>query len=165
MSEAARLRVMRARQAAYEAQRGMEERFGEYASSGQRAYEQQPLLAGLIAAGIGAAIAAALPRTEREDEMFGAYRDQAFDEADRVFHEEAAKLRAVAEAAAGEARTMADEAVTEVKDTLGAAKEKTPTSKEAVNKAEGAATSAAGRIAEAARSEAEKQDLGGSVKS
>lgn len=165
MSEAARIRVMRARQQAYEAQRVMEHKFGEYKASGRRAFHEQPMLAGVIALGIGAAIGAALPRTQREDEAFGAYRDRALDEADRIFREESGKLKAVAEAALSEAKTIGDEAVRTAEDTLKGAKEATPTGHEAVEKAEGAVSSAAKRVAGAAKAEADKQDLGSSVKS
>jgi hypothetical protein len=176
MSEQARARVIRARQKAAEAQREMERRFGHYKASGRSAFDEQPMVAGLIALGIGAAIGAALPRTRREDEMLGAYRDRALDEANRIFQEESGKLRAVAEAALDEARDIGEEAVEGAKargeeamqraeDAMGDAKAKTPSGKEAVDKVEGAAKSAAGRVAGAAREEAEKQDLGSNLKS
>jgi hypothetical protein len=176
MSEQARARVMRARRKAAEAQREMERRFGEYKASGRSAFDDQPLVAGLIALGIGAAIGAALPRTRREDEMLGAYRDRALDEANRIFQEESGKLRAVAEAAIDEARDIGEEAAEEARSrgeaaldqaekAMHDADEKTPSGKEAVDKAEGAVKSAADRVANAAKEEADKQDLGGSVKS
>ncbi|MEM7730528.1 MAG: DUF3618 domain-containing protein [Pseudomonadota bacterium] len=165
MSETARLRVMQARQRAYEAQRGMEEKFGDYKASGRRAYYEQPLLGGVIALGIGAVIGAALPRTEREDEAFGAYRDRALGEADRIFREESAKLRAVAEAAIDEVKDIGQDAMETAQKGLTEAKSATPTGREAVAQAEGVVGSAARRVADAAKAEAEKQDLGGSVKS
>jgi hypothetical protein len=164
MSEAARIRVMRARQQAYEAQATMERRYGEYMASGRRSFEENPLLMGALAMGIGAAIGAALPRTEREDEAFGSYRDRAMEEADRVFREETAKLRAVAEAAVGEAKTMASEAMETADAKLKDAKSTAPTGKDAVDRAESVVTTAADRIASAARDEAEKQDLGSNLK-
>lgn len=163
MSESARTRVMRARQAAYDAQRDMEDRFGEYAASGRRMYDDQPLVGGLIAAVIGAAVGAALPRTETEDEYLGAYRDRAFDEAERVFRDEATKLKAVAEAAMDEAKSVADEKVESAKSALDGAKDKAPTGKDAVDKVESEARSAAERVADAAKEEARKQNLGGSL--
>ncbi|MEM7640902.1 MAG: DUF3618 domain-containing protein [Pseudomonadota bacterium] len=105
MSEAARLRVIRARHAAYDAQRSFEDAVDQYGAAGRRAYDDQPLVAGLIAFGIGAAIGAALPRTAREDEMLGAYRTRALEEADRIFAEESRKLRASAEAALDKSQT------------------------------------------------------------
>ena len=164
MTEQARIRVMRARQAAADMQSEMEARFGEATASGRRMYDEQPLVGGLIAAGIGAALGALLPRTEVEDEYIGAYRDRAFDEADAVFREEASKLRAVADAALDEAKAVADEKLEGVKGAIGDAKAATPTGEEAVSKAEAEAKSAAQRIADAAKSEAEKQNLGAGVR-
>ena len=157
MSEQARMRVMRAREAAADAQHEIERRFGEARATGSRMYDDQPLVAGAIALAVGAAVGAALPRTDVEDEYIGQHRDRLFDDADRVFHEEAAKLRAVADAALDEARDVADEKI-------GAAKGATPSGRAAVDAVEGEARSAAERVAEAARKEAEKQNLGGTAK-
>ena len=164
MSEQARLRVMRARQAAADAQSDMEVRMGEAMATGRKAYDDQPLIGGLIAAGLGAALGAMLPRTDVEDEYIGAYRDRAFDEADAVFREEATKLRAVAEVAMDEAKAVADEKMEGVKSAVSDAKSATPTGRDAVAKAEGEAKSVAQRVADAARAEAERQNLGGAVK-
>ncbi|MFO6465752.1 DUF3618 domain-containing protein [Jannaschia sp. KMU-145] len=156
MSDKARERVLRARQTAYEAQRRIEERMGDYADEGRRVFDSQPLIGGLIAAGIGAAIGAALPRTHRENEMLGSYRDRAFDEADRVFREESAKLKAVAGAAVDEAKNVAS-------DAIETAKGNTPTGQDAVDRAEDAATSAADRVKAAAEAEAQRQKLGSNL--
>jgi hypothetical protein len=156
MSEQARARVMGARTRAAEAQARIEQRGAVYRDQGYRFYEEQPLMVGAIVMGIGALIGAALPRTHRENELIGGYRDQAFDEAERVFREEAAKARAVAEAAVHEAQDVA-------REKTGAAKSKVPSGEEAVDKAEAEARGAVNRVADAAKSEAEKQDLGGSL--
>ncbi|WGH79470.1 DUF3618 domain-containing protein [Jannaschia ovalis] len=156
MSDDARDRVIRARQKAHDAQAAVEERLGDYAARGRRGYDAQPLIGGLLAFGLGAAIGAALPRTRREDEMLGEYRDRAFEEADRIFRTEAAKLQAVAEAALNEARDVADEAMRD-------AKRQTPTGREAVDRVEETAEAAAERIKSAAEDEAEKQKLGSSL--
>ena len=157
MSEQARMRVMRARQAAADAQETLEARFGEAKASGARMYDEQPLVAGAIALAVGAAIGASLPRTEVEDEYLGSHRDRLFDEADSVFREEASKLRAVADAALDEARSVADEK-------MEAAKGSTPSGRDAVDKAETEVRSAAQRVADRARDEAEKQGLGQATK-
>ena len=130
MSEQARMRVMQARQAAADAQHQLEARFGEARATGQRLYEEQPLLGGAIAFAVGAAIGASLPRTDVEDEYVGVYRDRLFDDADRVFREESSKLRAVANAALDEARSVADEKAESVK---GA----TPSGRDAVDSVRG----------------------------
>ena len=157
MSEQARLRVIRAREAAADAQHQIEARLGEYRASGARMYDEQPLIGGAIAMAIGAAIGASLPRTEFEDEYVGQHRDRLFDEADHVFREEASKLKSVADAALDEAKSVVDEKA-------GAAKGATPSGKDAVDKVEGEARSAAQRVADAARSEAERQGLGETAK-
>ena len=156
MTDAARDRVEQARQAAYEAQRYAEARWGEAAASSQYYYDRQPLVGGLIAFGVGAALGALLPRTDREDEMFGAYRDRAFDEAERVFREESRKAQAVAEAAYDEAKNVVNEKVE-------AAKAATPSGDEAVREAEAEATTAKDRVVGAAKDEADKQKLGSSL--
>lgn len=156
MSDVARDRVVRARQAAYEAQRYAEARWGEAAASSQYYYDRQPLVGGLIAFGIGAALGALLPRTDREDEMFGAYRDRAFDEAERVFREESDKARAVAEAAYDEAKNVVTEKV-------DAAKSGVPSGNDAVRKAESEIRDAKDRVVGAAKAEEEKQKLGSSL--
>ncbi|MEM9795097.1 MAG: DUF3618 domain-containing protein [Pseudomonadota bacterium] len=153
MSEAARLRVMEARHRAYAAQRETEHRLGAYSDRAGRLFDTQPLLGGLLMAGVGALVGAALPRTSREDDAFGMYRDRAFDEAERIFHEEREKLRAVANAALSEAGAVAEESL----ETLKAS---APSGSEAVGRAEHAVTSATDRITEAAKDEAKKQKLG-----
>jgi hypothetical protein len=156
MSDAARDRVIRARAAAADAQAQVEMKLGQASRSGRRAYDRQPLIGGLVAFAAGAAIAAMLPRTDREDEMLGTYRDRAFDEADRIWREEVSKLRAVAEAAVDEARDVVSEKVE-------GAKAGTPTGEEAVDKVEGEARDAVARVKAAAESEAEKQKLGSNL--
>lgn len=156
MSEMARERVVQARAAAWDAQRSLQARAGDYTAAGREAYGSQPLVGGLVAFGIGALIGATLPRTRKEDEYLGTYRDRAFDEAERIFGEESGKLRSVAEAAVTEAKAVATEA-------LQGAKDGTPSGKEAVDKAEGAVKGAADRVKTAAEKEADKQNLGGSV--
>jgi ElaB/YqjD/DUF883 family membrane-anchored ribosome-binding protein len=163
MSEQARARVMRARHAAYEAQRDMEARYTQYRARSGRYYEEQPLLFGALALGVGALMGAALPRTHQENEWIGSYRDQAFDEAERIFRAEATKARAVAEAAVSEAQDVVKEKVDVARGKADDAKEATPTGKEAVEAVEAEARGAGSRIADAAKAEAKKQDLGGSI--
>ena len=163
MTESARARVISARSAAADAQARIEAGIGQASASGRRLYDDQPLVGGVLAAALGAMVGAALPRTEVEDEYVGAYRDRAFDEADRVFREEAGKLRVVAEAALDEAKAVADEKVGEAKAIVGQATDAAPTGGEAVAKVEDEAKSAAQRVADAAKAEAEKQKLGSSV--
>ena len=156
MSQAARDRVVRARAAAWDAQRELSARTSDMRASGRHTYMSQPLLAGVIAFGIGAVVGASLPRTRREDRYIGAYRDRAVDEAERIFREESARLKAVAEAAVDEAKDVAAESLRE-------ARQKTPSGEEAVDRAESKAKSAADRVKTAAEKEADRQNLGGSL--
>ena len=156
MTDTARDRVIAAREAAWDAERRLEARARDYAASGKDAFNQQPLIGALVAFGIGAMIGAALPRTRKEDEYLGVYRDRALSEAERIYRAESAKLRAVAEAAAREAKAVATETLEEVKSG-------TPSGNEAVSAVEDKAKSAADRIKDAAADEADKRDLGSSV--
>ena len=72
--------------------------------------------------------------------------------------------KAKADGALGEAKAKADGAVSGAKASAEDAKASVPTGKAAVDAVEAKATSAAQRVADAAKSEAKKQDLGGSVR-
>ncbi|RVT84202.1 DUF3618 domain-containing protein [Rhodobacteraceae bacterium CCMM004] len=156
MSEAARERVIAARMRAYEMQRDIERSAHRGADRVERMHRDEPLVFGAIALALGAAAGAMMPRTEVEDRSIGGYRDQAFDEADRIFREESAKLKKVAQAAAEEGKAIAGE-------TVEGAKEKTPHGQEAVDRAEAKAREAAQRVGDAAKAEADRQNLGGSA--
>lgn len=65
-------------------------------------FEESPLAFGAIALGLGAAVGLALPRTEGENRMLGAYREQVVDAARAVAHDAVGQLRALGEDA-GEA--------------------------------------------------------------
>ncbi len=139
MSEEARHRVRQARAAAIAAQQHLEETMSEAADRARRTTHDNPLLVGALAFAAGAAVAALLPRTDTEDRAIGAYRDQMFDEADRVFREELSKLKKVAEATVAEGQSALKDAMSETGETM-----------------EGAAN----RVSSAARSEASSQRLG-----
>jgi ElaB/YqjD/DUF883 family membrane-anchored ribosome-binding protein len=139
LPEAARRRVVSARLAAVDAQASVERQVRHGTDLARRNAREHPLVLGMVAIGIGAAIGAALPRTSAENHALGAHRDRLLDEADRVFREEMGKVRRVAEAAVEEGRSA-------VKDTLesGPPTEDDP----------------ARRVADAAKSEAERQKVG-----
>ncbi|AHM05120.1 hypothetical protein roselon_02822 [Roseibacterium elongatum DSM 19469] len=111
LPDAAKARVLEARLKAIEVQHAVEARIARGSDSVRKGANENPLLVGAIAFGVGAALAAALPRTSAENRTLGAHRDQLLDEADRIFREETAKLRNVAEAAVEEGKEA-------VKDTL-----------------------------------------------
>lgn len=139
LPEGARSRILSARLAAIDAQAAVEARMRRTADTARRSAKDNPLMVGALALAVGAAIGAALPRTSTENRMIGAKRDQLFDDADRIFREETAKLRSVAETAVAEGKSA-------IKDTL---KDGPPTEDDP-----------AARVTEAARTEARRQKLG-----
>lgn len=156
MTDTARDRVIAAREAAIAAERRLEAHARDYGRSGRDAFQSQPLMGALVAFGVGALAGALLPRTRTEDHYLGATRDRAMDEAERIYRAEAAKLRAVAEAAAAEAGATATEAFEDLKGN-------TPTGQDAVDRVERRARSAGERVATAAKDEAAQRNLGGSI--
>ncbi len=145
MSEAARARVIAAREQAYSAHQTAQENLAAAQEKTRDLYERQPLIGGAIALALGAAIAAALPRTKAEDDTFGRHSDRLISDAERVFEEEKAKLKAVGTAAAEEAKAVARDAADEAKALPKRGK------------------ASAKRVAEAAKAEAKSQNLGPSV--
>ena len=141
-------RVAQARARAYAAQARTEEMSRRGRAQAAGFFYEQPLVTGALAVAVGAAVGAMLPRTQREDEAFGAYRDSLFDEAENVFHQERARAEAAASAALREAKQVAVEAKDRV---LGDAD-----GKETVQQAEAGARSAVERIGEAAKEGAGK---------
>ena len=127
-----------------------------HAQKGQRRaaelYEDQPLIGGALAFAVGAAVAAALPRTQTEDDYLGEQSDAAVAEAERVFQEEKSKLTEVAKAAGEEAKKAAKD----VKDTA----DSKASSKTAAKSAGKTVKKAGERVTKAAKDEAKKQDLG-----
>ena len=112
---------------------------------------------GALAVAAGAAIGGAAPSTRIEDRYMGRYRDDLMDEADRIFHEEMGKARAVGSAASDEARKIYDE---KRQDAQGAMSRAEAGVRDAAEQARTEAESAADRIGGAAKAEAKKQDFG-----
>lgn len=165
MSDAARERVVAARTRAWRAQQRIESEARRRIGDLRRYAQDEPLVTAAVAVAAGAVVGALLPRTDTEDRYIGAYRDRAFEEADRIFREEAKKVEAVASAAVDEGKAILDEKRAAAKEKLDEAKREVPTGRDAVEKTESEVRDAASRIGEAAKSEAKKQDLGGSVSS
>ncbi len=161
LSEGARKRVIAARTRAYEAQLRAE----HYASRGrERAsdlFEDQPLVVGALALAFGAAVGGMLPRTQREDDAFGAYRDQVFEDAERIYHEERSKLEKVARETAREAKDVARDVADDVSREVKSGVDRTSDiARSKLSEAETKATDAANQVADTAKTEAEKQKLG-----
>lgn len=76
----------------------------------EQGFDKAPLVFGALAFGIGAGIAALLPRTRQERAYLGRYSDRLYDEVSAIYHEERAKLAAAADHAATQAKAaMRDE--------------------------------------------------------
>lgn len=146
LSEEGRRRVVAARERAVEARHQIARQWDRRSRSAVNAFDRQPLAAGALAFAAGAAVAAALPRTQMEDDYFGERSDQFLEDAERIFEEERAKLGRVAKATADEARAVMSEKAEEVKDGMGSVTEE--------------ARGATERVAAKAKEEAEKQKLG-----
>jgi ElaB/YqjD/DUF883 family membrane-anchored ribosome-binding protein len=67
-------------------------------------FQDHPLIAGALAVAVGAAIAAALPRSDLEDAYMGDESDALMDDAERMYEEEMANLSRAATAAKEEAK-------------------------------------------------------------
>ena len=150
LSEEARDRIAAARARAMDARDEAARRFGDTAERATDFYDNHPLVVGAVAFALGAAIAGALPRTRIEDEYVGAYSDELFDEAERIYSEEVDKAQKVVQAGMDEAKNVASDLGDDVRDAAQTAADK--------------ATSAAGRVADAARDKAEDENLGGARK-
>ncbi|WP_430449648.1 DUF3618 domain-containing protein [Rhodophyticola sp.] len=151
-SEEARNRVVTARQHAWDSYQATQ----RHARTGQRRaaelYDDQPLIGGALAFAVGAAVAAALPRTQMEDDYLGEQSDAAIAEAERVFQQEKSKLTEVAKAAGEEVKKAAKD----VKDTA----DSKASSRTAAKSAAKTVKKAGERVTKAAKDEAKKQDLG-----
>ena len=157
LSDAARERIVTARARALDMAHKADEAARRNYARGRDAtadfVEEQPLVAGAIALAVGAALAGALPRTKREDELVGQTRDELFDEAERIFREERDKAERVARAAMSEAESIAEEK-------RDAADNAAPGDKTAVEAAADEMRDAGQRVADAARDKADEETLG-----
>lgn len=153
LSEAARERVIAARRRAIAARQEADRAFRRAQSKASDFYEEQPLVAGLLAMAAGAALAGALPRSRVEDDYLGEHSDALMEEAERIFREETEKAKAIATTAAEEAKKIGRE----TKDDLDSG---APGQKSAAEAVSDKVKSDVKRVADAAKKEAEKQNLG-----
>jgi ElaB/YqjD/DUF883 family membrane-anchored ribosome-binding protein len=73
--------------------------------------EEQPLVIGALGLAIGAMVAASLPATRREDELFGETRDALMHRAEETASEQAERARQVAQSTVEHARDAAEETI------------------------------------------------------
>ncbi len=153
LSQAARERVIAAREAAVAAREQADHYWHQSTAKATDLFEEQPLVAGLLAMAVGAAVAGALPRTKMEDEHLGKYSDDLMDEAERIFWEETEKAKNVAQAAVDEGKKI----INETKDDLDSG---APGGKSAAQAIGDKVKSDAQRVADAAKKENDKQHAG-----
>lgn len=167
LSEEGRDRVIAARERVHHARGVAMDRARKGQDSAADMFDEQPLIAGMLALAVGAAIAAALPRTAYEDDRIGAQSDELFHEAERIFAEEREKIGAVIGAAMDEARDIASETGSSVQDAAQRVKvdaDRQAASgsvvQDAAEQAKDSIRDAGQRISDTARAEADKQNLG-----
>lgn len=102
----ARIRVIKAREAAISAQHALERRAVRAGRASGRLAKEQPVVLSAAAFGVGALLATLLPSTRAEDEILGAKRDELMDAAQAALQEELSKLKPVAGSAAQPARPI-----------------------------------------------------------
>jgi hypothetical protein len=153
MTEDARQRVIAAREAAYHAQKRMEEMMRTSRREMTDLFESQPLVVGALALAAGAALGGLLPRTSVEDEAMGSERDRLMEEAERIYRQERSKLGAVMGAAA----SAATEVLREARDEVTA---EGPEGESIAGTASTRAKDAARKVVDRTREEAERQGVG-----
>ena len=107
----ARHRAIRARDSA-------SRRFNESSRSVSDGYEAEPLIFGAAAFLVGAGLATLLPRTRREEELFGSYSQHLFEEAEAIYEEEKAKVRRAVDAGMEEAKSSVSDVKNAAADEL-----------------------------------------------
>lgn len=107
LSDAARDRIVAAREAAYAARLGAERSARAGGREAERLINEHPMIAGVLALGLGAAFAAALPRTRVEDRTFGAESDRLMEAAATLLSEERERMARVASGVADELKSSA----------------------------------------------------------
>ncbi|MCU9850235.1 DUF3618 domain-containing protein [Defluviimonas sp. WL0024] len=114
LSEAARYRIVRAREQAYAARLRAERTARGGGREMGQLIEEHPMVAGVVAMALGAAFAAALPRTRTEDRAFGADSDRLMDAAAELLRDERARLSRVADDIAEEVKVSAKDAASAI---------------------------------------------------
>ncbi|WP_371225291.1 DUF3618 domain-containing protein [Roseovarius sp. 2305UL8-3] len=92
LPDASRNRVMKAREAAIEAQEKVEAQAARMARKTKTFAHEQPLAVGALALGVGALIGALMPSSRKEDELMGAHRDALMRDAEKTLRAEMEKL-------------------------------------------------------------------------
>ena len=153
LTEEGRKRVIAARQKAVEMKRSTVRSVSDGADAAADFYDRQPLVVGALALAFGAALGGALPRTKTEDDLMGDQSDSLFQEAERIFEEEKAKVSKVAKSVKDEVKDIAAETKSDLDS--GA-----PGQKSAAQAIGDKAKSAADRVKDTAKTTAKDEKLG-----
>lgn len=116
LSEEARDKIVKAREAAYRAAMGTRGFAVAATRQSGRLVEDHPMLTGLAAFAFGAGVASCLPRTEAEDRLFGAERDRLMQEASDMLSAERDRVVRAAGDVADEMRKGLQQAGAAVSD-------------------------------------------------
>lgn len=112
LTDAARGPIVAAREKAYSARLAASRAVAGRSQAAGHMIEDNPLVAGGIALALGAAVAAALPRSKMEDDLFGQESDRLMGEAARLLREErdraARVVKGVGEELQGSVRDLVD---------------------------------------------------------
>ncbi len=118
LSEAAQTKIASAREAAYGARIKAENAMHAGTRQAGRVIEDHPMVSGAIALGLGAALAAALPRTQTEDSTLGLQRDKLMDAAARLLADERERATKLASDVSQDLKSAAKGTADAVADTL-----------------------------------------------
>jgi hypothetical protein len=155
LSASARDRVSETGEQLWHGARDVGDRAGYYGRQVRRGFfdtlHEQPLVLGALGLAAGAAIGAALPATEKEDEWLGDSRERLAERAKEVGREQVERARAAAGAAYGAARDEAERQGLSLEGGKAAAESLVDTMRHKAERVAEAAT-------EAAKAEVERQD-------
>ncbi len=115
LSEAARERVIAARQKAVEFRAYANRTASSGFAQGRDLVQQHPFVAGAALLAIGGAIAASLPRTRYEDDEFGRYSDDLIADAERIAREEVNRAKETGQRLAHDARAEVNDLADDVR--------------------------------------------------
>ncbi|KEO61370.1 hypothetical protein [Thioclava indica] len=122
LSDEARERVVRAREAAYSARLSLQDRAKDAGRSGKKMIKDHPLITAALGIAIGAAIVNAMPKPEVNRRSFGPRTNRLIDEAKSIYDEEKSRVKSLADTAGKEvkrtARAVADTATEEARKTV-----------------------------------------------
>lgn len=152
-SEAAKSRVLAARQAAYDARDAADAVIRTSSQKAASLFDDQPLVVGALAVALGAAIGGSLPHTRTEDDAMGTTRDSLFAEAQRIYAEERSKAVSVLRVASETAKNSVSEATSDIAALV-------PKGKTAAGEVVDRFADAATRVLDSAKQEADRQGLG-----